>query len=135
MISTITNKGLMRFMIFKSGFNTDVFLNFLRRLIYRQKKKIFIILDNHKVHHSKKVVDWLEKHKDKIEAFFLPAYAPELNPDEMLNRNVKSNVAYSNLFTSQDELISTLKSYLFSLQHNSPKVKSFFDFDDVLYAA
>ena len=135
MISTITNKGLMRFMIFKSGFNADVFLNFLRRLIYRQKKKIFIILDNHKVHHSKKVADWLEKHKDKIEAFFLPAYAPELNPDEMLNRNVKSNVAYANLFTSQDELISTLKSYLFSLQHNSPKVKSFFAFDDVLYAA
>ena len=49
--------------------------------------------------------------------------------------SVKSNVVYSNLFTSQDELISTLKSYLFSLQHNSPKVKSFFDFDDVLYAA
>ena len=115
MISTITNKGLMRFMIFKSGFNADVFLNFLRRLIYRQKKKIFIILDNQKVYFSKKVADWLEKHKDKIEAFFLPAYAPELNPDEMLNRNVKSNVAYANLFTSQDELISTLKSYLFSL--------------------
>ena len=103
--------------------------------ICRQKKKIFIILDNHKVHLSKKVAHWLEKHKDKIEAFFLPAYAPELNPDEMLNRNVKSNVAYSNLFISQNELISTLKSYLFSLQHNSPKVKSFFVFDDVLYAA
>ena len=65
----------------------------------------------------------------------MAAYNAELNPDEILNRNVKSNVAYANLFTSQDELISTLKSYLFSLQHNSPKVKSFFDFDDVLYAA
>ena len=63
MISTIINKGLMRFMIF----NTDVFLNFLRKLIHRQKKKIFIILDNHKVHHSQKVADWLEKHKDQIE--------------------------------------------------------------------
>lgn len=135
MISSITNKGLMRFMIYKSGFNADVFLNFLRRLIYRQKKKIFIILDNHKVHHCKKAVDWLEKHKDKIEVFFLPAYAPELNPDEMLNRNVKSNVVYSNLFASQDDMISTLKSYLFSLQHNSPKVKSFFNFEEVLYAS
>ena len=135
MISSITNKGLMRFMIYKSGFNADVFINFLRRLIYRQKKKIFLILDNHKVHHCKKAADWLQKHKDKIEVFFLPAYAPELNPDEMLNRNVKSNVVYSNLFTSQDELISSLKSYLFSLQHNPSKVKSFFDFDEVLYAA
>ena len=135
MISSITNKGLMRFMIYKSGFNADVFLNFLRRLIYRQKKKIFIILDNHKVHHCKKAVDWLEKHKDKIEAFFLPPYAPELNPDEMLNRNVKSNVIYSSLFASQDEMISSLKTYLFSLQHNSEKVKSFFNFEEVLYAS
>ena len=135
MISSITNKGLMRFMIYTSGFNADVFLNFLRRLIYRQKNKIFIILDNHKVHHCKKAVDWLEKYKDKIEVFFLPAYAPELNPDEMLNRNVKSNVVYSSLFTSQDEMISSLKTYLFSLQHNSAKVKSFFNFEEVLFAA
>jgi transposase len=135
MISSITNKGLMRFMIFKSVFNADVFLKFLRRLIYRQKKKIFIILDNHKVHHCKKSVDWLEKYKEKIEVFFLPAYAPELNPDEMLNRNVKSNVTYSNLFASQNDLFSTLKSYLFSLQHNTSKIKSFFDFDEVSYAS
>ena len=57
MISTITNRDLMRFMIFKSEFHTDVFLDFLRRLIYRQEKKIFVILNNHKVHHSKKVTD------------------------------------------------------------------------------
>ena len=104
----------MRFMIYTSGFNADVFLNFLRRLIYRQKNKIFIILDNHKVYHCKKAVDWLEKYKDKIEVFFLPAYAPELNPDEM---------------------ISSLKTYLFSLQHNSAKAKNFFNFEEVLYAA
>ena len=100
-------------MIFKSRFNTNVFLNFLRKLFYRQKKKIFIILDNHKAHHFQKITDWLEKHKKQIKAFFLPAYALELNPDEILNKNVKSNVAYFNLFISQDVLIFTLKSYLF----------------------
>ena len=65
----------------------------------------------------------------------MPAYVPELNPDEMLNRNVKSNVVYSSLFASQDEIISSLKTYLLSLQHNSAKVKSFFNFVEVLYAA
>ena len=78
MFSYVTNKGLMRFIIYTSGFNADVFLNFLRRLIYRQKNKIFIIVDNHKVYYCKKAVDWLEKYKDKIEVFFLPAYAPSL---------------------------------------------------------
>jgi transposase len=133
MISSITNKGLMRFMIFKSGFNTDVFLNFLRRLIYRQKRKVFLILDNHKVHHCKKVGNWLKKYKKKIEVFFLPAYAPELNPDEILNRNVKSNVAYSNLFASLDDLVSSLKTYLFALQRCPDKIKSFFHTDEVSY--
>ena len=77
----------------------------------------------------------IDLYKEKIEVFFLPAYAPKLNPDEMLNRNVKSNITYSNLFTSQNDLIATLKSYLFSLQYNSSKVKSFFGFDEVFYAS
>ncbi len=133
MISSIANNGSFRFMTFKNNFNSSIFLNFLRRLIHRQKKKIFLVLDNHKVHHSKKACVWLEKHKKKIEVFFLPPYAPELNPDEMLNRNVKTNVSYSNLFASENELVTCLKAYLFDLQRKPEKVKSFFDFDCLSY--
>ena len=84
-------------MTFKNNFNISVFLDSLRGLIHRQKKKIFLIMDNHKAHHSNKVAQWLEKNKKRIELFFLPPYAPELNPDEMLNRNVKSNVKIQGL--------------------------------------
>lgn len=76
MISTITNKGTLRFMMFDESFTIDVFIDFLRRLIWKSKVKIFLILDNHKVHYAYKVQDWVKAHKDKIELFFLPPYSP-----------------------------------------------------------
>ena len=51
------------------------------RLVKDAKQKIFLIVDNLRVHHAKAVQDWLARHKDEIEIFYLPAYAPEHNPD------------------------------------------------------
>ena len=132
-ISAIADNGSFRFMTFKNNFNISVFLDFLRRLIHGQKKKIFLIVDNHKVHHSNKVAQWLKKNRKRIELFFLPPYALELNPDEMLNRNVKSNVPYSNIFSSESNLLSALKSYLFDLQRKPEKIKSFFTYKSLSF--
>jgi transposase len=52
-------------------------------------RKIFLIVDNLKVHHGKLVTEWLSKHQNEIELFFLPAYYPDLNPDEYLNNIMK----------------------------------------------
>ncbi len=82
MISTVTNKSALKFMVYDGGLNVAIFLKFLSRLIRHQKRKIFLILDNLKVHHAKKVQSWVEKHRESIELFFLPSYAPEYNPDE-----------------------------------------------------
>ena len=84
---------------------------------------------------EKAIEDWLIDVYPKIKERAKKEQADIHWGHEMLNRNVKSNVTYSNLFTSQNDLIATLKSYLFSLQHNSSKVKSFFGFDEVFYAS
>ena len=78
MISTVTNRGALRFMIYEGGMNIGIFLKFLRRLIKRQERKIFLIVDNLKVHHGKKVRSWVDQHKDAIELFYLPPYAPAI---------------------------------------------------------
>ncbi len=91
MISALNNRGTLYFMVFKDRFKTDVFLDFLRRLIRQAKRKVYLIVDGHPVRRAKKVKLWLEKHKDRIRMFFLPPYSPELNPDEYLNNDVKSN--------------------------------------------
>ena len=72
--------------------NSQTLIKFMERLIKDSKKKVFLILDNLKVHHSHMVVDWLKEHKKQIEVFHLPAYSPELNPDEYLNCDLKVGV-------------------------------------------
>jgi transposase len=69
---------------------------FMTRLIKDADRKVFLILDNLRTHHSKPVREWLEKHREKIEVFYLPSYSPELNPDEYLNRDLKLSVHRAN---------------------------------------
>src|SRR3546814_11740563 len=86
MISTVTNRGKLRFMLYRETLTAPVLIRFLSRLIRdAQGRKVFLILDNLRVHHSKKVSAWVGDRKEQIELFFLPAYAPELNPAENVN--------------------------------------------------
>jgi transposase len=135
MISTVTNKGTLRFMLFDKNFTTDIFIDFLRRLICKSKVKIFLILDNHKVHHAYKVQDWVEAHKEKIELFFLPPYCPELNPDELLNQDVKSNAVGRERAKTLTDLKKNVRLYLFGTQQSPDIVKSYFQKSEVKYAA
>src|SRR6478672_10953815 len=89
MISAVSNRGLLRFMLYDGGLNVELFLTFLRRLIKDAGQKLFLIVDNLRVHHAKKVKAWVHSHRHAIELFYLPAYAPEHNPDEYLNNDVK----------------------------------------------
>ena len=92
LISSVTNQGKVRFMVYKKKMNSQTLIKFMRRLIKDSDKKIFLILDNLKVHHSYMVRDWVTEHEDEIEIFFLPSYSPELNPDEYLNCDLKAGV-------------------------------------------
>jgi len=61
-------------------------------VIKSNDKKIFMIVDNLRVHHAKLVKAWEEKHKDKIKLFYLPPYSPEFNPDEYLNISISKKL-------------------------------------------
>jgi hypothetical protein len=74
MIAAVSNRGLMRFMLYDGALNVDRFLTFLRRLIKDARQKVFLIVDNLKVHHARKVKAWVESHRHEIELFYLPAY-------------------------------------------------------------
>ena len=69
--------------------NAGRLIDFMRRLVKDTNRKVFLILDNLRVHYAKKVRAWLKKHKEEIEVFYLPPYAPEYNPDELLNSDLK----------------------------------------------
>jgi transposase len=135
MISTITNRGKLRFMVYTKRFTTDVFIDFLRRLIGSVEQKIYLIVDNHSVHRAKKVRKWLDKHKAHIAIFYLPPYSPELNPDEMLNNDVKSNASKSHRPRTKAELVENMRYYLRVTQKRPDIVKCFFKAPKVAYAA
>jgi transposase len=85
MLATVTNQGKARWMIIDEAFNADRLIEFLAALVKDAAKKVFLILDNLRVHHSKPVKAWVAERQDKIELFYLPSYSPELNPEERLN--------------------------------------------------
>lgn len=82
MIATVTNKDCARWQIIDGNFNSNRPIEFFELLIKDTEKKVFLILDNLRVRHSKPVKAWLEEHKEKIECFYLLSYSPELNPKE-----------------------------------------------------
>ena len=87
MISAITNQGKVQFLLYSDTMNADKFIEFMRQLIKSSSQKVYFIVDNLRVHHSKVVKEWLKENKEKIALFFIPSYSPELNPDEYLTPN------------------------------------------------
>jgi len=135
MISVITNEGQMSYMIYKGALVTDTFIEFLRRLISGSERKIYLILDNLKVHHAIRVQKWVKKRPDKIELFFLPPYTPEHNPDEYLNQDVKLEISKRPKPRNEKQLKSILKSHMCKTQRNKEKVRNFFNHPKVRYAS
>lgn len=135
MISAITNRGRLNFMVFKRRFQADVFLRFLKRLARQARRKVFLIVDRHPVHRSQKVEDWLGRNAFRLRLFFLPAYSPELNPDELLNQDVKSNAVGRRRPSNQFEMIRDVRAYLRSTQRRTEVVRNYFLERHVRYAA
>lgn len=126
MISAITGHGSLRFMIYDGAMNQKLLIDFMKRLVKDAGRKVFLILDNLKVHHGKLVAAWLEKNKDKIEVFYIPPYAPELNPDEYLNHVLKKDVHSGIRPRTKTDLHHKTESFLRRMQHNRDKVSKLF---------
>ena len=135
MISTLTNRGKVRFMLYENAMNAKTLIRFMGRLIKDADRKVFLILDNLRTHHSKPVREWLEEHKEHIEAFFLPSYSPELNPDEYLNRDLKLNVHKGTPARTKSKLKRKTISHLRKLQKLPGRIVKYFKDPNIAYAA
>lgn len=135
LISTLSNRGKLYFKVFTQRFSAAVMIEFLRRLVRQCERKVFLIVDAHPVHRSRAVHQWLERHADQIRLFFLPAYSPELNPDELLNHDVKVNALGRQRPATQAEMMENIRSYLRSTQRQPNIVQRYFHERHVAYAA
>src|SRR3954451_19586363 len=127
MISTVTNQGKVRWMIYPGKMNATVFILFLTRLIASADKKVFLIVDHLSVHEANAVDEWLADKKDNIEVFYLPNEAPEGNPHENLKCDIKVNINTDGLPKDRDELKDKLHRFMHKLAKLLNPVASFFN--------
>lgn len=135
MISAISNKGHLQFMLMEKGFNSEVFQKFLEQMIKYSKQKVFFITDNHPSHKTKKIEQWLELHKGDIEVFFIPPYSPELNPQEYVNQDLKTNIIGKKRAINKDQLKENIQGFMKKRKEDKPQVIKYFHHKHARYAA
>jgi len=135
MISTVTNRGKARFMFYRGSLNATVFLEFLGRLVRDAKgRKVFLILDNLRVHHAKKVKEWAAARTDRIALFYLPSYSPELNPDEFLNGDLKGEIGRRADSPRKGILARRALCTMRRIQKQPRRVQKYFEAETTQYA-
>jgi transposase len=135
MISAITNKGALAFMVFQGKFKAPVFVTFLQRLLKQVVGTIYLIVDGHPVHKSVKAMRFAATHSSRLRLIRMPGYCPELNPDELLNQDVKTNGLGKSRPTNRTELMAIVRSHLYRRQKQPQVITSLFREQHVRYAA
>jgi transposase len=135
LISAVSARGNMRFMIKEGGVNSRVFIGFLKRLLVGARKKIFLILDRGPAHVSKMTKAFVETLKGKLQIFYLPPYSPDLNPDELVWNHLKNHTVGKMATTDKVGFKRSVLGSMRSLQKDPEKVASFFQKPSLKYAA
>ena len=126
LISAVSGRGNLRFMATEERVTGKVFCTFLKRLIANAKGKVFLIVDNHPVHRSKVVKEFVKSTNGQLKLFYLPPYSPELNPDEQVWNYVKNHNIGRQTSTGKKEFLKRVMRVMRSLQNLPEKVISFF---------
>jgi transposase len=133
-MSAISTKGRMHFMVFTQSFDARVMCRFLDRLAGHFDRKVHLIVDRHPAHRSKAVRAWLASHKDQVELHFLPSYSPELNPDELVNADLKRSLPHTHRARNQAELAVETRRFFRRRQRQPHIVRGYFGGPHVSYA-
>ncbi|MBT5268262.1 MAG: IS630 family transposase [Candidatus Marinimicrobia bacterium] len=136
MVSAVSARGDMYFDVIEERMNSDKFIEFLKKLRQDAGHPIFVIADNARYHHSKKVQEFLEKkeQQDNIMMAFLPPYSPELNPDEQVWNYAKREVG-KRIIRSKDEMEKAILSVMSTIKKSAKLIRSFFRMPDTKYAS
>ena len=135
LITAVTNRGKLRWMIVDGAVNAPAFIRFLRRLIRDARRKVFLILDQLKAHRARLTRDWLAAHRSEIEVHYLPPYSPELNPDEGVHADLEQAVPRKAPARSKQQLKRAAISHMRSLAKRPKRIRSIFQHQQFRYAA
>ena len=135
LVSAVANKGELRWMVADGAVNAPAFIRFLQRLVRDAQRKVFLILDRLKAHRARPTREWLAEHRSEIEAFYLPPYSPELNPDEGVNADLKQAVPRKAPARSRQQLRRATISHMRGLARQPKRIRAIFQHQQFRYAA
>ena len=135
MVSAITNRGKVFWKLYERSVNGEMFFEFVKRLVQKSKVKVFLIIDNLRTHKSKKLKEWVHANKEKIELHYLPAYSPDLNPDEHLNADVKNGVGAKSPKKTKEGLRMAAEEHMKMLHKTPQRIMKYFEDEAISYAA
>ena len=135
MISAITNRGHLAFMVFHGKFDGRLFVQFMRRLLQQATGKLYLIVDGHPVHRSVVARDFVAANAARLRLIRLPGYCPEPNPDELLKQDVKTNGLGKSRPANRAEQMAGVRSHLRRRQKQPQVIRNLFQEKHVRYAA
>jgi transposase len=133
MISAISARGQMRFMVVEGTVHGEQICDFLCRLMHGIEDPVLLIWDGHPTHKSKEVQECIDSFNGQLEVFLLPSYSPELNPVEQVWNNVKSHGVGRKALFGPDQLKAAVMASLRRVQKIHKIVLSFFQHPDCSY--
>src|SRR5713226_4120651 len=131
--SAVNAKGGFWFATYKGGMSAELFLAMLKMLMRHRKKPVFLVLDSLPAHKAKIVQNYVASTNGKLELYFLPGYAPELNPDELVWNYMKRTGTAKSPLVAGDSLHDRIDEELLQIRKNSALVRSFFKAEYVSY--
>ncbi len=134
-ISALSNKGSFWYHVYNGKFTGDKCIECFKRFLKNRKSKVILIVDGHPVHKSKKVMDYIESLEGRLEIVFLPPYAPDLNPDELVWNQMRNIGTSKKPLKKGESLMNRAILDLHSIQRNKKLIKSFFEESTVSFAA
>ena len=131
--SAVNATGAFWFVTYKGGMTAELFMALLKTIMRGRKKPLFLVLDSLPAHKAKAVLDYVQSTNGKLELHFLPGYAPELNPDEMVWNYVKRTGTAKRPLNAGEVLQDRIEVDLQAVQANPALVRSFFKAPSVAY--
>ncbi|MGG7568930.1 IS630 family transposase [Streptomyces sirii] len=132
-MSAISTRGRTHFMVFTESFDAKVMCRFLARAVRHFDRKVHLIVDRHSAHRSRAVRAWLAGHKDDIKLHFLPSYSPELNPDKLVNADLKRCLPHTHRARNQAELTAETRRFFHRRQRQPHAITDYFKAAHVRY--
>lgn len=135
MISAISPRGTLRFMVVEGKVGAATFIEFMKRLLVGASKPVYLIVDGHPSHKAKMVSSWVQAQEGRIQLFLLPGYSPELNPDELVWNSLKNHGLGRKPHADKEQMKRDAIAHLRKLQRLPQVVRSFFHKPSTCYAA